>query len=72
MQSTDWLLTDEFISFSAKIKEIHERKKEKKLRLKEIYEEFQQELKSLDAEALEAQRQFDVFMDKMKAEKKDE
>lgn len=66
MQSTEWLLTDEFISFSAWIKEIHEKKKEKKQELKEIYENFQRELKALDETALEAQRQFDLFMDKLK------
>lgn len=47
----DFLLTDNFQEFSAKIAEIHSEKKKKKESLKQIYEKTQQELKQLDNQA---------------------
>lgn len=60
-EETNWLLTDEFVSFSEKIKGIHERKKSKKAELKEFYDKIQVDLKALDAEAKEAEDQFQAW-----------
>lgn len=53
-----WLLTDEFIAFSDKIKSIHERKKTKKAELKAFYDKIQNEIKSLEEEAKLAEEAF--------------
>lgn len=47
----DVLLTDDFDAFAAKIKAIHDKKKEKTAELKAIYEKMKEELAALDAEA---------------------
>ena len=57
----NWLLTDEFIAFSAKIKVIHENKKAKKAELKEIYAKFTVELEALDKEAKKAEDEFQTW-----------
>ena len=57
----NWLLTDEFIAFSAKIKVIHENKKSKKLELKKIYDKFQAEFETLDKEAKKAEDEFQTW-----------
>ena len=57
----NWLLTDEFIAFSAKIKVIHENKKAKKHELKEIYSKFQVEFEALDKEARKAEDDFQAW-----------
>jgi len=54
----NWLLTDEFVAFSAKIASIHEKKKAKKQELKEFYEKIQTELKAFDAQAKDAEDEF--------------
>ena len=40
-EETNWLLTDEFVQFSAKISAIHEKKKTKKAELKAFYDKVQ-------------------------------
>ncbi len=57
----NWLLTDEFIAFSAKIKVIHESKKAKKAELKEIYDKFDAELIALDKEAKKVEDEFQTW-----------
>jgi len=47
----DVLLTDDFDAFAAKIKAIHDKKKEKTAELKAIYEKHKEEIAALDAEA---------------------
>jgi len=47
----EFLLTDNFQEFSAKIAEIHAERKKKKEVLKQIYEKTQQEIKQLDNQA---------------------
>lgn len=54
----NWLLTDEFVAFSAKIATIHEKKKAKKQELKEFYEKIQTDLKAFDAQAKDAEDEF--------------
>lgn len=53
MNEIDILLTDEFVQFSTKIAEIHKSKKKKKEVFKQLYEQFQQEIHTLDTEAQE-------------------
>ncbi|RTK93290.1 MAG: hypothetical protein EKK64_10290 [Neisseriaceae bacterium] len=60
-EDLNWLLTDEFVSFSNKIKEIVELKKAKKAELKSFYEKTQNELKKLEEEATIAQEEFETF-----------
>lgn len=47
----DILLTDDFDAFAAKIKAIHDKKKEKTAELKAMYEKHKGEMAALDAEA---------------------
>ena len=54
----NWLLTDEFVAFSAKIKSIHERKKAKKAELKVFFDKIQVEIKALEEEAKDAEDDF--------------
>jgi hypothetical protein len=54
----NWLLTDEFVAFSAKIKDIHERKKTKKAELKAFYDKIQLDIKALEEEAKDAEDEF--------------
>lgn len=55
---TNWLLTDEFIAFSDKIKDILERKKAKKAELKAFYDKIQADIKLLEEEAKQAEDAF--------------
>lgn len=64
----DYLLTDNFQEFAAKIAQIHADKKKKKESLKQIYEKVQQELKQLD---LEAKKIYDDFENWKKEQSKD-
>lgn len=54
----NWLLTDEFVAFSAKIKSIHERKKAKKAELKVFFDKIQVDIKALEEEAKDAEDEF--------------
>lgn len=54
----NWLLTDEFVAFSVKIKDIHERKKSKKAELKAFYDKVQADIKALEEEAKDAEDEF--------------
>ncbi len=47
----NWLLSDEFVSFSQKIAEIYNKKKNLKAELKEYYDKISSQVKSLDKEA---------------------
>jgi hypothetical protein len=49
--NVEHLLTDDFEAFTAKIKAIHEKKKEKTCELKALYEKHKEEIAALDAEA---------------------
>ena len=60
----DLLLTDEFVAFSGKIKEIHEQKKAKEVELKEIYERFKSELASLDQSAIKLNQGWEKWVAK--------
>lgn len=60
----DYLLTDEFVVFSQKIKDIFEAKKAKKLELKNFYEKVQNEIKALEDEAKNLEAEFEAFKSK--------
>lgn len=57
-EEINWLLTDEFVAFSTKIAEIHEKKKLKKTELKQLYEKINSEIKALEKEAKDAEDEF--------------
>lgn len=59
MSEENYLLTEEFISFSQKIKEVFERKKVKKKELKDFYEKIQAEIKEIDLEATKLEKEFE-------------
>lgn len=61
MEKSEYLLTEEFVSFSKRIAEIFEAKKAKKQELKNFYEKIQAELKALEDEAKEAEAEFESF-----------
>lgn len=58
---TSWLLSDEFVNFSAKIAAIHEQKKVRKQEIKDLYEKYTNELKTLDQQALQLEKEFQVW-----------
>jgi prefoldin subunit 5 len=64
MEKLDYLLTEEFVEFSQKIAKIFEAKKAKKLELKTFYEKIQNELKTLEDEAKQAEQDFEAFKQK--------
>lgn len=61
MNEIDLLLSDEFVEFSAKIKEIHEKKKSKQSEFKALYDKFKAEVQSLDDEAKGLKSDFEVW-----------
>lgn len=68
----NWLLTDEFIAFSEKIKDIHERKKAKKAELKSFYDKIQADIKTLEEEAKDAEDEFQKWKQSVEKEQADE
>lgn len=60
-KNLEFLLTDNFQEFSAKIAEIHNEKKKKKETLKQVYEKTQQELKQLDNQAKSIYEEFEQW-----------
>lgn len=59
MTDLDFILTDQFIEFSQKVKEIHEAKKAKQVEFKALYEKFQAESAAFDNQAKELQTEFE-------------
>ena len=57
----NWLLTDEFVAFSVKIKDILDRKKAKKQELKDFYDKIQADYKALEDEARAAEGEFQAW-----------
>lgn len=72
MEEMNWLLTDEFVAFSAKIKDIHERKKTKKAELKAFYDKIQLDIKALEEEAKDAEDEFQKWKVGQESAKSDE
>ena len=60
-EEVNWLLTDEFVAFAAKIKDIHEKKKAKRAELKVFYEKIQAEYKVLDNQAKDLEDKFQAW-----------
>lgn len=69
-EEMNYLLTDEFMTFSTKIKDIYEKKKVKKQELKDFYDKVQVDLKALDSQAKELEDEFQAW--KKVHEKQDE
>jgi hypothetical protein len=64
MDDTNFLLTEEFITFSTKIKSIYENKKIKKAELKSFYDKTQAEIKSFDDQAKSIEEDFNKWKDR--------
>jgi vacuolar-type H+-ATPase subunit I/STV1 len=60
-EEVNWLLTDEFVAFAAKIKDIHEKKKAKRAELKVFYDKIQAEYKVLDNQAKDLEDKFQAW-----------
>jgi|APGre2960657404_1045060.scaffolds.fasta_scaffold00697_19 hypothetical protein len=58
MDDTSFLLTDEFIVFSLKIKSLFDHKKVKKAELKAFYDKTQAEIKEIDLQAKSLEEEF--------------
>jgi hypothetical protein len=63
MTELDFILSDQFIDFSGKIKEIHEAKKAKQVEFKTLYEKFQADCLALDNQAKGLQIEFEGWKD---------
>ena len=58
----EFLLSEEFLSFSAKIAELHKAKKDQEAEFKRLFTEHKGKLKALDDEALDLQQKFDDWV----------
>lgn len=58
-RNMNWLLSDEFVTFSQKVSEIHNKKKALKAELKEFYDKVSSQIKSLDKEANALNEEFE-------------
>ena len=57
----DWLLSEEFVTFSQRIADIYTEKKKIKADLKDFYEKAQGKLKELEAQAQTLQEEFEKW-----------
>ena len=60
-EEKNWLLTDEFLAFAATIKSLYDRKKAKKVELKNFYDKITADLNALDAQAKDAEDDFQAW-----------
>lgn len=67
-EKMDYLLSEEFVEFSQKISKIFEKKKAKKLELKNFYDQIQLDLKNLEEEAKKLEQEFEAFKQKQSEE----
>jgi uncharacterized protein (UPF0335 family) len=61
MVDVDVLLSDDFVQFSSKVAELHEKKKKLNADFKKLYEEHKKSLKTIDGEAAKLQKEFEVM-----------
>lgn len=59
---TEFLLSEEFVNFSANIKNLHDQKKELEAEFKRLFSEHKSKVKSIDDEALKLQQDFDDWV----------
>lgn len=64
----EFLLTDKFQEFSAKIRDIHQRRTDLKAEFKLKHEQFKADLKALDAEAAEAVQEWECWKSEQKSQ----
>jgi len=57
----DWLLSEEFVSFSQKVSDIYGEKKKIKQELKDYYDKSQAKLKELEQQAQVLQEEFEKW-----------
>jgi len=59
---TEFLLSEEFVDFSANVKRLHDQKKEFEAEFKKFYTEHKARVKGIDDEALKLQQEFDNWV----------
>lgn len=62
IMKAEFLLSEEFTSFSKRIAELHESKKEQEAEFKRLYAEHKAKIKSIDEEALSLKQEFDDWV----------
>lgn len=58
----NYLLTDEFVEFTLKIKDLHELKKARSDEFKVLYQAYKKEIKDFDDQADELQKEFNNWV----------
>lgn len=58
----EFLLSEEFTTFSANIKQLHDQKKEFEAEFKKFYAEHKARVKAIDEQALGLQQEFDNWV----------
>lgn len=61
MNEVELLLSDEFVEFSTKVKEIHEAKKAKQLEFKAVYDKYKADVQVMDDAAKSLQEIFETW-----------
>ncbi|RDJ35307.1 MAG: hypothetical protein DWQ19_10865 [Crenarchaeota archaeon] len=61
MSDVELFLTDEFVSFAKKISEVLDKKKAKEAEMKQLYSQFKDDLKELEAEAAVLYQEWENF-----------
>lgn len=61
MSKEIYLLTEEYLQLAEELKKLFEIKKQKKADFKVVYEKFQNELKEVDEQAKEIEKQIDAL-----------
>lgn len=59
---TEFLLSEEFVDFSANVKRLHDQKKELEAEFKRVFAEHKTKVKAIDEEALKIQQDFDDWV----------
>lgn len=59
---TEFLLSEEFVDFSANVKRLHDQKKELEAEFKRVFAEHKSKVKAIDEEALKIQQDFDDWV----------
>jgi hypothetical protein len=59
---TEFLLSEEFVDFSANVKRLHDQKKEFEAEFKKFFTEHKARVKAIDEEALKLQQDFDNWV----------
>ena len=59
---TEFLLSEEFVDFSANVKRLHDQKKDFEAEFKKFFADHKARVKAIDEEALKLQQEFDDWV----------